>query len=158
MTPIPPNQEPASNGGGARKRKVPLDDNGEPVIPVKKKKSGQQPQGGKAATTKPTRTSGKAATKPMPTAGPSRMRAASVEEVLDDEHLVSSAIPRNPRNILEAADGSDDGPIISVKKKKGRSTDTRGKGGTDKNYSHLRKGSYKANAHCWSFPNASSIG
>jgi len=110
MTPIPPNQEPASNGGGARKRKVPLDDNGEPVIPVKKKKSGQQPQGGKAATTKPTRTSGKAATKPMPTAGPSQMRAASVEEVLDDEHLVSSAIPHNPRNILEATDGSDDDP------------------------------------------------
>src|SRR6266508_2059003 len=118
MTPIPPNQEPASNGGGARKRKVPLDDNGEPVIPVKKKKPGQQPQGGKAATTKPTRTSGKAATKPMPTAGPSQMRAASAEEVLDDEHLVSSAIPRNPRNILEAADGSNKATIISVKKKK----------------------------------------
>src|SRR6266508_4618920 len=136
MTPIPPNQEPASNGGGAHKRKVPLDDNGEPVIPVKKKKTGQQPPSGKAATTKPTRTSGKAATKPMPTAGPSQMQAASVEEVLDDEHLVSSAIPHNTRKILKDADGIEQVPIKSNKKKKGRSTATRGKGGNDKTYSH----------------------
>jgi len=45
-----------------------------------------------------------------------------------------------------------------LSKKKVRSTATRRKGGNNKTYSHLRKGSYKANAHCWSFPNASSVG
>jgi hypothetical protein len=105
MAPIPPNQEPARN---VRKRKIPLDDNGEPVIPVKKRQV--------AATTKPTPTSGKTSAKP--TAGPFRTRAASVEEVIDDE-LGRSAVPHNPRNILEAADGSDDEPIgISVQKQK----------------------------------------
>lgn len=105
MAPIPPNQEPASN---VRKRKIPLDDNGEPVIPVKKKRQ--------VATTKPTPTSGKASAKP--TAGAFRTRAASVEEVIDDE-LGRSAVPHNPRNILEAADGSDDDPVgISVQKQK----------------------------------------
>ena len=112
MAPIPSNQEPASN---ARKWKIPLDDNGEPVITVKKKRLGPRPQ--VVATTKPTPTSGKASNKPT-AAGPSRTRAASVEEVSDEEDVGRSAIFHNLRNILEAADGSDDDPVISVNEKR----------------------------------------
>jgi hypothetical protein len=140
MAPIPPNQEPASN---VRKRKIRLDDNGEPVIPVKKKRLGPQPQGKKAATTKPTPTSGKTSTKAIP-AGPSRPRAASVEEVIDDEDLGRSATPRNPRNILEASDGSDDDPVISVKNKRSGSRPQGEKAATTKPTPTLRKPSMKA--------------
>lgn len=104
MAPFLPNQEAARN---ARRRKIPIDDNGEPVITVKKKRLNSRPQGKTAATTKP---SPKAASHPQ-------MRAVSVEEVIDDEDLRSFAVPRNPRNILESTDGSDDNPVNLPKTK-----------------------------------------
>src|SRR5258708_20207122 len=94
MAPIPSNQEPASN---ARKQKILLDDNGKPVITVKKKRLGPWPQ--VVATTKPTPTSGKASNKPT-AAGPSRTRAASVEEVRDKEDVGNSPIFPNLPNTL----------------------------------------------------------
>jgi hypothetical protein len=113
--PTPPNQNSASNNNGARKRKIRLDDNGEPVIYAKKKVLGPRPQ--KNSTRKKVvPTSKKASTSMKPVAaGPSQKRAASVEEVddEDDEDLNPSlanavGVPRNPRNILESVDGSDD--------------------------------------------------
>jgi hypothetical protein len=105
MPSIPPN--PIE---GPRKRKIPLDDNGEPVQ-IGKKKVGPGPA--KKAKKAPEKS---ASTRPVPVtipvAGPSRSRArsASVEDVPDE--IVSSVPPLNPRNILEAADGSDDKSIL----------------------------------------------
>ena len=112
MPSIPPN--PIE---GPRKRKIPLDDNGEPVQIVKKK-VGPGPQ--KKAKTAPKKTTSATATKlvpgRIPTAGPSqsRARSASVEDILDE--IVHSVPPLNPRNILEAADGSDDDEFLVPEK------------------------------------------
>jgi hypothetical protein len=115
MAPTPLNQNSTSNNDGARKRKIRLDDNGEPVIHAKKKVLGPRPQKN-STQKKAVPTSKKASTSMKPVAaGPSQKRAASVEDAddSDDEDLNPSlasavGVPRNPRNILEAADGSDD--------------------------------------------------
>ncbi len=109
MPPIPPN--PIE---GPRKRKVPLDDNGEPVQIIQQKVGPRPPKKAKTAPDKSASVT--ASTKPVPAripaAGPSRTRArsASVEDVPDE--IVRSVPPLNPRNILEAADGSDDESIL----------------------------------------------
>jgi len=72
-----------------RKRQAPLNDNGEPVsVPVSKKR--------KTAPAKPA----------PPKKGVAANKKASVEEIPEDP--APSDPPRNPRNILEASDGSDD--------------------------------------------------
>ena len=101
MPSIPPNPI-----AGQRKRKIPLDDNGEPVQ-IGKKKVGPGPK--KKAKTAPEKSASvRASTKPVPSQ--SRPRSASVEDVPDE--IVSSVPPLNPQNILEAADGSDDESIV----------------------------------------------
>jgi hypothetical protein len=66
----------------ARKRHAPLDDNGEPVsVPVPKRRKNAPKQG-------------------VPV-----KKKATVEEIPEDP--VRSNPPQNPRNILEASDGSD---------------------------------------------------
>jgi len=76
--------------------------NNDPVISVNEKRLCPRPQGKKAEMTKP---------KPIIPAGPSWARAASVEEILDNEDISSfNTVLHNPRNILEASDGSDNNP------------------------------------------------
>jgi hypothetical protein len=119
--------EPPGDSGpvsGPRKRKIPLDDNGEPVKRDKKNTLGPRRAPKKLKTTpvklksitKTVAAPAKAPTKSVPAkaVGSSRTQSPSVviEDVDDEEDLVHSVPPRNPRNILEVADGSDDEPVL----------------------------------------------
>jgi hypothetical protein len=97
---------------GPRKRKIPLDDNGEPVQLSKKKELGPRPPKKTKMAPKTATASKKCGPARTPAAGPSRTRArsASVEEV--PEEVLCSVTPHNPRNILEAADRSDAEPLV----------------------------------------------
>ena len=95
----PSNPLPTDNGRIARKRKAPLNDNGDPVIsnPPKRKKT--------ELKSKPAPPKKKSV--PEKVAPAKRRPAVKIEEV-PDEGDNSYEKPRNSRNILEAADGSDD--------------------------------------------------
>jgi len=95
----PANPQPTEDIHISHKRQAPLNANGEPVtIPVPKKK--------KAAPAKPRLQ--KKTVVPEKLAPAKRKPSVEIEEVLDEDNLIHSEAPRNPRNILEAADGSDD--------------------------------------------------
>jgi hypothetical protein len=88
----PTNLQATTEARASRKRQAPLNDNGEPVtVPVPKRRKNITAQSTSAAPPK----------KVVPT-----KRKPSVEEI--PEAPVHSDPPRNPRNILEASDGSDD--------------------------------------------------
>lgn len=114
MASVSSNTEPLTDGG-PRKRKAPLNANGDPVgldkaAPRKKPKaSAPAKSAAKSATKKRAPT---VAAKP---AGPPRTRSPSVdiEDVIDEDAVSRSVPPRNPQNILEASDGSDDEPMPS---------------------------------------------
>jgi len=93
---MPTNPEPTRT---SRKRKAPIDDNGDPVnmnAPKKKKTAVSKEPGPPKRTFVPE--------KP----GPSRRRpSVEMEEIQDDSRSFLSEAPHNSRNILEAADGSD---------------------------------------------------
>jgi len=98
----PTNLQAIAEARTSRKRQAPLNDNDEPVtVPIPKRRK----------ITAPAATSGTALLKK----GVPPKRKPSVEEI--PEAPVHSDPPRNPRNILEASDGSDndfDGPTSSV--------------------------------------------
>lgn len=98
--PAPKTKPPTEEGRISRKRKAPLDDNGDPVnLGTKKKKTSA------VSTTKP---GGQKRTfVPKPLAQAKRKLTVEIEEVPDDSTSVLSDVPRNPQNILELADGSD---------------------------------------------------
>ena len=62
-------------------------------------------------------------------AGPPQTRSLSMEidDEVDEEDVSCSILPRNPRNILEAADGSDDEPTPGVNKQPRRAEPARDK-------------------------------
>ena len=96
--PVPPtNPGPTDAVRASRKRKAPLNDNGDPVNmnPQKMRKtSAAIPPKKKVAPEKPV---------------PAKRRpSVEMEEVPDNSERFQSEVPHNPRNILEAADGSDD--------------------------------------------------
>jgi hypothetical protein len=111
---------PSSNPGptGARKRKAPINDNGEPVVLAKKKVVG--PRASKkqkletitASTTmvpqKPTlvKKSGTSSAKPQASRHPS----VEIEEILDERDSPRSFPPRNPKHILELDDDEENDP------------------------------------------------
>ena len=95
------NNEPTLSG--PRKRKTPLDGNGEPVV-LEKKRVGTK----RAKKTNPP-------TGPAPSKQPAKTHSAqksnvqpSVEDVVDEQDYMQPNPPKNSRHILEAADGSDD--------------------------------------------------
>ena len=99
---MPPSftSQPTNEVRVPRKRKAPLDDNGDPVIlnPSKRKKTDLSkepvPQKKKSIPEK---------------LAPARRRPSiEIEEVPDKGDTTYSERPHNPRNILEAANGSDD--------------------------------------------------
>ena len=91
--------QPTNKGRVSRKRKAPLDDNGDPVIvnPPKRKKTD---------LSKPVPPKKKSV--PEKVAPAMRRPSIEVEEMPDEGDTTSSERPHNPWNILEAADGSDD--------------------------------------------------
>lgn len=101
MPPNPANPGTPAESLGPRKRQAPLDDNGEPRIiagpAAKKKKSVSKPKQTQHNTslglTQPSRT---------------QRRSPTVEDVPDETEDRHRKAPRNPRHIIEAADGSDD--------------------------------------------------
>ena len=93
-----------------RKRQVPLNDNGEPVnVPAPKRK--KTAPGNNTSTKAP-------APKPVPKKKPAtkaglakatpRKASVEIEDVAENDETFLSQRPRNPRNVIEAADGSDD--------------------------------------------------
>ena len=91
----PAELQATTEGRTSRKRQAPLNDNGEPVtvaIPKKRRVA----QAAQSDTSRPA----------LPKKANPTKRRPSVEEV--PEAPVHSEQPRNPRNILEASDGSDD--------------------------------------------------
>jgi hypothetical protein len=99
--PAPPNNPHSTEEvRSSRKRKAPLDDNGDPVdLNVSKRKK-------LSAITKPTLPKKKAV--PNEPALARKRQSVEVQDVPDEHDRNYSEVPRNPRNILEAADGSDD--------------------------------------------------
>lgn len=97
----PTNPGPTDEVRPSRKRKAPLDANGDPVNmnPAKKKKAS-------VGSTTPALPKKKSVPeKPVPAR---RQPSVEMEDMPDDSERFRSEVPRNPRNILEAADGSDD--------------------------------------------------
>jgi hypothetical protein len=95
---------------GPRKRKLStkVATNSDPAAERKKQKLVSKKQGTKPAPTKKRNT-----TKPV--AKPAQQqRQPSIEEIEDESDHNTSVPPRNPLNILEAADGSDDDVVISL--------------------------------------------
>ena len=89
----PANLQATTEGRISRKRQAPLNDNGEPVtVPIPKKRRVAQA----ASTSRPA----------LPKKVVPIKKKPSVEDTT--EAPVHSEQPRNPRNILEASDGSDD--------------------------------------------------
>jgi hypothetical protein len=108
----PANPQPTEDVRVPRKRQVPLDANGEPVtgsVP-KKQKSASEKTGKKKAAPAKAAPQKKAASKSVPAkAAPAKRKpSVEIEDVADEDDLTYSERPHNPRNILEAADGSDD--------------------------------------------------
>jgi hypothetical protein len=97
---------------GTRKRKAPIDDNGEPVIIGKKKVAGARVTK-KKKLEMATATSTSAQRNPLPasassSAKPGVSRQPSVEDVVDERDHSCSHSPRNPQHILESEDEEDD--------------------------------------------------
>jgi hypothetical protein len=91
----------------SRKRHAPLDDNGEPVtVPIPKRRNvSEQTKKQKTVSTVPSKTA-----PPKKIAPTKRKPSVEIEEVSEEESFYAgrSGPPRNPRNILEASDRSDD--------------------------------------------------
>lgn len=110
---------PASSDDlGQRKRKVPINDNGEPVISSFKKRKIPSTTIKTVPNKTPVVSRKKPAViKPVPTntmmaklnndSGPSRQPSIEVEEDSDDQHPHQRA-PRNPDRIIEFIDDDDD--------------------------------------------------
>lgn len=97
MSTKPPHFREPAEACTSRKWQAPLNDNGEPVVTV---------------TVSKRRKIAAAPTKSAPSKkGASIKKKASVEEV--PEESIRSESPQNPRNILEASDGSDDNFDVS---------------------------------------------
>jgi hypothetical protein len=102
-----------------RKRQAPFNDNGEavtmPPAPKRRKSAGSTTKTKAIAKPKPPpkKTS---ATKAVPAKAtpPKRKPSVEIEDVVDKDNTISSQQPQNPRNNLEAADGSDDDDEYSV--------------------------------------------
>jgi hypothetical protein len=87
-----------------RKRHAPLDDNGEPVtVPIAKRRNvSEQTKKQTTVSTIPSKTA-----PPKKIAPTKRKPSVEIEEVSEEESFYAGP-PQNPRNILEASDGSDD--------------------------------------------------
>jgi hypothetical protein len=103
MSTMSNNPQPTEGVLGPRKCRAPLHTDGEPVTTpaIKKRKSALKPGPQK----KPTQKQGPV--KPVP-AKKTQSQVPSVHDDLDEDDLIRSEQPHNPRNILEASDGSDD--------------------------------------------------
>jgi hypothetical protein len=102
-----PIDSPEASGPRKRKLSTKVITNGDPVVERKKKKLETKKQNKKPAPTKklaraPANTTTKPAAKLAPAPRP------SIEDE-DEADCRTSIPPRNPKNILEASDGSDDG-------------------------------------------------
>ena len=107
----PVSPQPTKEVWAPRKRQVPLNDNGQPVnVPAAKRKKSAPGNTTKTKAappkTAPKKSSAKAGS--AKAAPPKRKPSVEIEDVDDEDDMISSQRPRNPRNILEAADGSDD--------------------------------------------------
>jgi len=95
MSALPVNPQLTEEVRAPRKRQIPLNDNGEPVhVPAPSKLA-------------PKKSSAMKATPPK-AAPPKRKPSVEIEDVTDEDDTIPSQRPRNPCNIIEAADGSDD--------------------------------------------------
>ena len=96
---MPVNPQATMEPRTSRKRQAPLDDNGEPVtVPIPKRRNvSNQSQKQKFVPAVPSKN---ASTKRKP--------SVEIEEVPEEDNPIHPGPPRNPRNILEASDGSDD--------------------------------------------------
>jgi hypothetical protein len=96
--------QPAMPGPTAsRKRKAPIDDNGEPVTLVKKKVAGPRVTKKKKLDL----STSTAPQKPIPVK-PRVTRQPSVEDVFDERDIPPSLPPHNPQHILELTDGGEE--------------------------------------------------
>jgi hypothetical protein len=104
----PANPQVTEDARVPRKHQAPLDANGELVITSATKKKKLGPEGGGKKKTAPEKPKKKTIPQSIPAkaAPPKQKPSVEIEDV--DEEDVSSERPRNPWNILEAADGSDD--------------------------------------------------
>ena len=100
----PANPQPTEDVRISRKRQAPLNANCEPVtIPVpKKKKAASEQTRKKTAPAKPGLQ--KMTVVPEKLAPAKRKPSVKIEEVPDEDNSICSEAPRNPRNILEAAE------------------------------------------------------
>jgi len=108
-----PTDSPEASGPRKRKLSTKVTTNGDPEVERKKKKLEGKKQDIKSAPTKknsstraPVNPTMKPAPKPAPAPQP-RRPSVEVEEIEDEADCRTSVPPRNPRHILEAADGSD---------------------------------------------------
>ena len=115
MVSISSNPEPLIDS--PHKHKIPLDNNGNPVR--LDKAAMQAPKKPKTVTALVKSATKKVAPAKAPNksfaakpAGPPQTQSLSMEidDAVDEEDVSCSVLPHNPRNILEAADGSDDEP------------------------------------------------
>ena len=94
-----------ANPTASRKRKAPIDDNGEPVILPNRKMAGTRGAKKKKLGTATTSTTTVPPQKPIPTASVSTKsrasRKATVEDVFDESDHLPSPLPRNSRHIIE---------------------------------------------------------
>jgi hypothetical protein len=107
-----PTDSPEASGPRKRKLSTKVITNGDPEVERKRKKLETKKQSTKQASTQKLK---KAAMKPAPR--PQRP-SIEVEEVEDESDYHTSVPPHNPKNILEAADGSDDDVVITAPPKK----------------------------------------
>jgi hypothetical protein len=107
-----PTDSPEASGPRKRKLSTKVITNGDPEVERKRKKLETKKQSTKQASTQKLK---KAAMKPAPQ--PQRP-SIEVEEVEDESDYHTSVPPHNPKNILEATDGSDDDVVITAPPKK----------------------------------------
>jgi len=112
MSAPPANPQLTEEVWAPRKRQIPLNDNGEPVhvpAPKRKKSAPGNTAKTKTAPSKPVpKKSSATKAAPPKAAPPKRKPSVEIEDVTDEDDTIPSQRPRNPHNILEAADGSDD--------------------------------------------------
>jgi hypothetical protein len=98
--PAPANNPHSTEVRSSRKRKAPLDDNGDPVnLNISKRKKPLDVMKSSLPKKKAV---------PNEPALARKRQSVEVEDVPDEHNRNHSEVPQNPRNILEAADGSDD--------------------------------------------------
>lgn len=117
MSSPPANLEPT----GSRKRKAPIDDNGEPVVLAKKKivrprvtKKQKYEMATAPMATAPQKPVAAKKSSASSSAKPQVSRQASVENIFDERDHPCSLPPRNSQYILESEDEEENGDPVSL--------------------------------------------